>query len=103
LIAKAYGREGSVETYRCRYGVVPALADQLFGGALRAVGFVQSDDGDLPAVHAIERTDHPFFVATLFQSERAALQGQPVPLAAAFVRACVRSRLERDTTSQAIR
>ena len=97
LIARAYGREASVETYRCRYGVVPELAAELFGGALRAVGFVETDDGSLPAVHAIERTDHPFFVATLFQSERLALQGQPVPLASAFVRACARSRLEHDT------
>lgn len=93
-LARAYGRETSVETYRCRYGVVPALREALFGGALRAVGFVADGDdaGGLPAVHAVERSDHPFFVATLFQSERAALQGQPVPLAEAFVRACLARR-----------
>ena len=31
---------------------------------------------------------HPFFVGTLFQPERRALRGEPVPLAEAFVRAC---------------
>jgi len=102
LIARAYGRESSVETYRCRYGVVPALREALFGGHLRAVGFVAGeDDGSLPAVHAVERSDHPFFVATLFQSERAALQGQPVPLAEAFVRACLARRTRHEPALEA--
>lgn len=102
LVARAYGRRQSVETYFCRYGVVPGLAAALFGGALRAVGFMDDDEAGLPAVHAVERTDHPFFVATLFQSERAALQGQPVPLATTFVHACMHSRLERDTRQEII-
>jgi CTP synthase (UTP-ammonia lyase) len=39
-------------------------------------------------IRAVELDDHPFFVATLFQPERAALQGRVPPLVAAFVRAC---------------
>ncbi len=37
----------------------------------------------------MELQGHPFYVATLFQPERAALQGQTPPLVAAFVRACL--------------
>jgi CTP synthase (UTP-ammonia lyase) len=42
----------------------------------------------LVEVRAIELDGHPFFVATLFQPERVALQGGVPPLALAFVRAC---------------
>jgi CTP synthase (UTP-ammonia lyase) len=89
-IARAYGTQRAIEGYRCRYGVVPARRQALFGGAMRAVGFEEGDDGALgdDMVHALERTDHPFFVATLFQPERAALRGERVPLAEAFVQAC---------------
>lgn len=87
-LAAAYGRQTSRETYQCRYGVVPDLAADLFSAGLQAVAWADDEgDADLPAVHAVERSDHPFFVATLFQSERAALRGEPVPLAQAFVRA----------------
>jgi CTP synthase (UTP-ammonia lyase) len=41
--------------------------------------------GDL---RAVELEGHPFFVATLFQPERAALRGQQAPLVTAFLRAC---------------
>jgi CTP synthase (UTP-ammonia lyase) len=35
----------------------------------------------------VEFEGHPFFVAVLFQPERAALRGEEVPLAAALLRA----------------
>lgn len=93
-LAQAYGAERATEAYRCRYGVVPARRAALFGGAMRAVGFEEDGGGMLGegTVHALERTDHPFFVATLFQPERAALRGERVPLAEAFVRACAQAR-----------
>jgi CTP synthase (UTP-ammonia lyase) len=40
------------------------------------------DAGD---VRGIELDDHPFFVATLFQHERGALQGRLPPAVRAFV------------------
>lgn len=87
-LARAWGAERLRATYQCRYGVVPALSDQLFSAGLQAVAWAEPEGpGDLPAVHALERTDHPFFVATLFQSERAALRGEPVPLVRAFLAA----------------
>jgi CTP synthase (UTP-ammonia lyase) len=37
---------------------------------------------------SVEMDGHPFFVATLFQPERASLAGRSAPLAVALVRAC---------------
>jgi len=53
------------------------------GGPLHA-----SADDRTGEIRAIELDDHPFFVATLFQPERAALQGASARLVEAFVRAC---------------
>ena len=82
-IAKAYGIGEATEGYRCRYGVNPAFQTMLVSGPLRAVA-----DDATGEVRAVELDDHPFFVATLFQPERAALKGQLPPLVAAFVHAC---------------
>lgn len=86
LIAKAYASEQISEGYRCRYGINPAFIDELLNQDLHVSG--QDADGES---RAIELQDHPFFVATLFQPERAALKGQLPPLVAALVEACARS------------
>ena len=82
-IAEAYGTLEIQEAYRCRYGVnhdfeQALLEDNLIGSAHDSTG----------EVRAIELLDHPFFVATLFQPERAALKGANVPLVTAWLRAC---------------
>lgn len=82
-IAAAYGCDTATEGYRCRYGLNPAFQAQLVAGPLRATAHDSTGE-----VRAIELDDHPFFVATLFQPERAALQDQASPLVNAFVRAC---------------
>lgn len=82
-IAAAYGANQTTEGYRCRYGLNPKFRAELIAGPLRA-----GADDETGEVRAVELDDHPFFVATLFQPERAALKGQPVPLVEAFVRAC---------------
>lgn len=84
LIAKAYETSEIHEGYRCRYGVNPQFERELLTHQLHAVG--HDSAGDL---RAIELKDHVFFVATLFQPERAALKGQIPPLVRAFVEACV--------------
>ncbi len=45
------------------------------------------DDGE---IRAVELVTHPFFVATLFQHERNALEGRPAPLVHAFLHAASR-------------
>ena len=84
-IAKAYGRQTVFEGYHCRFGVNPDFEKDLLGLRLHAVA--RDSAGDL---RAVELRDHPFFVATLFQPERAALEGRVPPLVSAFVEACAR-------------
>ncbi|AVU75612.1 CTP synthase [Pseudomonas sp. FP1154] len=86
LIAKAYGRLKVFEGYRCSFGVNPQFERDLLSDRLHAVA--RDSAGDL---RAVELADHPFFVATLFQPERAALEGRVPPLVSAFVEACRRT------------
>jgi CTP synthase (UTP-ammonia lyase) len=72
LIARAYGRESIEEGYHCRYGVDSAFAAELEQGDLRVTGW--DEEGE---IRAVELVTHPFFVATLFQHERHALDGRP--------------------------
>lgn len=87
LIAKAYETSEIREGYRCRFGVNPQFERALLTHQLHAVG--HDSAGDL---RAIELNDHVFFVATLFQPERAALKGLVPPLVRAFVEACAEQR-----------
>lgn len=86
LIARAYGRLKVFEGYRCSFGVNPQFEGDLLSDRLHAVA--RDSVGDL---RAVELADHPFFVATLFQPERAALEGRVPPLVSAFVEACRRT------------
>ena len=81
-IARTYASATAPTIYRCRYGLNPEFRAALTSGPLRATA--EDENGDL---RAIELDGHPFFVATLWQPERAALQGQRVPLAEALVAA----------------
>jgi CTP synthase (UTP-ammonia lyase) len=81
-LAQAYGTAGADEGYHCRYGINPALAGALTAGPLRATAWDAAGD-----IRGVELAGHPFFVATLFQPERAALQGRVPPIALALVRA----------------
>lgn len=83
-IAAAYNASEAVEGYRCRYGLNPAFQETLLVGPLQI-----SAEDETGEVRELELTSHPFFLATLFQPERAALRNEPVPLAEAFLRACV--------------
>jgi CTP synthase (UTP-ammonia lyase) len=83
LLARAYESAEIREGYRCRYGVNPQFEEALLKRELHAVGH-DSEQG----LRAIELSGHSFFVATLFQPERAALKGVLPPLVGAFVEAC---------------
>lgn len=80
LIAKAYGRTEIAEAYHCNYGVADDFAKALADQPLKVTGW--DEEGE---VRAIELVTHPFFVATLFQHERAALTGKPAPLVQALL------------------
>jgi CTP synthase (UTP-ammonia lyase) len=81
-IRQAYAADRAVEGYHCRFGLNETIRDALLGDGFRVSAV--DDAGD---VRGLERTDHPFFVATLFQPERAALEGRAPPLVIALARA----------------
>ncbi|WP_231805233.1 CTP synthase [Stenotrophomonas sp. MMGLT7] len=82
-LAQIYGTLKIFEGYRCRYGLNPDFRKALLGGPL-----IGSADDATGEIRAVELLDHPFFLATLFQPERAALKGETSPLIRAFVQAC---------------
>ena len=82
-IAAAYDALETQERYRCRYGLRKELEADVFAGPLKVSGYDEDNE-----VRAMELDGHPFFVATLFQPERAALEGSMPPLVKAFVLAC---------------
>ncbi len=84
-IARAYGCGETTEGYHCRYGLNPLFRAALVSGPLR-IGAVDVE-GD---VRAVELDGHPFFVATLFQPERAALSDRVPLLVDAFLNSCRR-------------
>lgn len=81
-LASLYDAPRTMETYHCRYGLSPAYQDKLTEGPLRVAA--RDDAGE---VRAVELTDHPFFLLTLYQPERAALEGRAHPIVNAFVAA----------------
>lgn len=82
-----YGPKPVEEEYMCGYGLNPAFRERLEAAGLRFTGF--DPEG---AVRAMELPGHPFYVATLFQPERAALHGRTPPLVRAFVHAAASKR-----------
>jgi CTP synthase (UTP-ammonia lyase) len=82
ILAAAYGCLETTEGYHCNYGINPAFLSAIVSGPLRV-----SAKDRLGEVRAVELEGHPFFVATLFQPERAALIGKTPPVVAAFVQA----------------
>lgn len=87
LLAKAYEKSEIHEGYHCRYGVNPQFEQELLNQRLTAVG--HDSNGDL---RAVELKGHPFFVATLFQPERAALKDRLPPLVRALIDACANQK-----------
>jgi CTP synthase (UTP-ammonia lyase) len=83
-IRRWYGQDTGTEGYRCNYGLNAAYRSRLEAAGLRFTAF--DDEGEIRAAELPEST-HPFYVGTLFQSERAALRGDVPPLARALLRA----------------
>lgn len=77
-----YGPNPADEEYMCGFGLNPGFRATLEEHGMRFTGF---DPGG--EVRALELPSHPFFIATLFQPERAALLQRTPPVARAFVHA----------------
>jgi CTP synthase (UTP-ammonia lyase) len=85
-----YGTDHAEEGYRCNYGLNPEYEPIFRGERLKVAA--RDEAGE---VRAIELHGHPFFIATLFQPERAALRGIEHPLVTAFVAAAAAPGLTR--------
>jgi CTP synthase (UTP-ammonia lyase) len=83
-VAAMYGARDTTEQYFCGYGIAPA-----FQSALNAAGFRIAGTDDDGAPRVLELDHHPFYVATLFQPERAALRGVTPPIVTGFVKAAL--------------
>jgi CTP synthase (UTP-ammonia lyase) len=86
-IRAAYGQEWIEEEYMCGYGLNPEFRGVLESHGMRFTG--RDPEGD---IRSMELPDHPFFIATLFQPERAALHAHTPPLVRAFVHAATTVR-----------
>ncbi len=91
LLRRIYAAPEAIEGYHCRYGLNERFREPLEGAGFRFTAMDEQGDvrgGELPG--------HPFFVGTLFQPERRALQGEVPALAKALVDAVVnQARLNR--------
>jgi len=67
----------------CNYGLELSVAEIASSHGMAVAGI-----DDLEEVRAIERPDHPFFVATLYQPQLKSCLGQPHPVFTGLVRAC---------------
>jgi len=81
-VAAIYGKSEIVELYHCRFGLNPAYQSLFERGALHITGVDENGEA-----RVFELEGHPFFLATLFQPERVALQGVVPPLVRAFLQA----------------
>src|SRR5437867_8180587 len=74
ILAAAYGALEVEEGYHCRYGLNPEFQRELLQGPLRIAAV--DDAGE---VRAVELVSDQFFVGTLFQPERPALENRLPP------------------------
>jgi len=81
-LAQAYGTGAAREMYHCRYGLNPRYTSRLTPGTLAITATDAAAE-----VRGVELAGHPFFVATLFQPERAGLAGVAHPVVSAFLAA----------------
>jgi len=82
-IKKIHNQESIEEDFNCNFGVNPNLQYLLEKNSFIDITGLDSDGN----IRVIELTDHPFFIATLYQPERSALKGITHPLITAFLEA----------------
>lgn len=79
-----YAADSAEEGYHCSYGLNPEHEHLLVDGSHGLATAARDDRGE---IRAVELPGHPFFIATLFQPERRALDGRLHPIVRAFTHA----------------
>lgn len=85
LLAAMYGTTRATEMTTCNYGLAPD-----FGSVAEGAGMSVAAVDATGEVRAVERRDHPFFVATLYQPQLTSAPGAPHPIWSAFITATTR-------------
>lgn len=81
-LAAIHPTPSAVERTTCNYGLALGMENVAATSGLR----ISATDAT-GEVRAVERTDHPFFLATLYQPQLTTAPGNPHPVIAAFVNA----------------
>jgi CTP synthase (UTP-ammonia lyase) len=79
-LSRMYGTTRATEATTCNYGLEPALNRIADEAGMIVAAVDQSGE-----VRAVERPDHPFFVATLYQPQLTSSPAAPHPIWRAFV------------------
>ena len=74
-LAGLYGTLRAVERTNCSYGLAPEMQHIANEHGMRVAATDATGE-----VRAIERVDHPFFLATLFQPQLSSAPGRPHPV-----------------------
>ena len=83
LLAELHGNQSPViEHTTCNYGLNTSMEQIASEHGMRVAGV-----DDLNEVRAVERTDHPFFVATLYQPQLRSTAENPHAVFVGFVKA----------------
>jgi len=86
LLSALHGGARSVTEFTtCNYGLDPSRPDVASSG-----GMVVSAVDATGEARAVERVDHPFFVATLYQPQLRSSPADPHPVWTGFLAACAR-------------
>ena len=80
------GASTTTELTTCNYGLDPARQDLASAGGMTVCAV-----DDTTEVRAVERADHPFFVATLYQPQLRSTPSAPHPIWLGFVAAILGS------------
>ena len=81
----AYGADSGEEGFRCNYGLNPKFEHLFKDGSMQIAA--RSVEGE---ARGFQLRGHRFFIGTLFQPERRALEGTVHPLVMAFFSACAK-------------
>lgn len=84
-LATLYGALQAVERTTCSYGLALEMQHIASEHGMRPVAI--DDTGE---VRAVERTDHPFFLATLYQPQLRSESRRPHPIFVGLLRAVTR-------------
>lgn len=86
LLARLHAVPSTVEATTCSYGLAPGFEAIAWSG-----GMTVAAADDAGGLRAVERPDHRFFVATLYQPQLKSAPGAPHPVFAGLLRAAAGS------------